>query len=149
MMKKFLKRILLIFVVVLLTNPQAALGAGNGSRNSKSNYDWTLVMDAIIEVESNGNRHAKNGDQVGAMQITPILVADCNDILKQRKSAKRFKLSDRLSVDKSKEMFLLIQSRYNPTNNVEKAIRLWNGGVNYSVKHTQRYYEKVMKALRK
>ena len=106
-------------------------------------------MDAIIEVESNGNRHAKNGDQVGAMQITPILVADCNDILKQRKSAKRFKLSDRLSVDKSKEMFLLIQSRYNPTNNVEKAIRLWNGGVNYNVKRTQRYYEKVMRALRK
>ena len=148
-MKKFLKRNLLILVVVLLANPQAALGAGGGSRNAKSNYDWTPVMDAIIEVESNGNRHAKNGDQVGAMQITPILVADCNDILKQRKSTKRFKLSDRLSVDKSKEMFLLIQSRYNPTNSVEKAIRLWNGGVNYSVKGTQRYYEKVLKALRK
>ncbi|MBQ9637424.1 MAG: lytic transglycosylase domain-containing protein [Prevotella sp.] len=148
-MKSYLERFLLSLLFILLANPQAALGAGSGSRNEKSNYDWTPVMDAIIEVESNGNRHAKNGDQVGAMQITPILVADCNDILKQRKSAKRFKLSDRLSVDKSKEMFLLIQSRYNPTNNVEKAIRLWNGGVNYNVKRTQRYYEKVMRALRK
>ncbi len=83
------------------------------------------------------------------MQITPILVADCNEILKQRKSTKRYQLSDRLDVKKSKEMFLLIQSWYNPKNNVEKAIRSWNGGVNYSVKHTQRYYEKVMKILRK
>ena len=105
-------------------------------------------MDAIIEVESNGNKHAKNGNQIGAMQITPILVADCNEILKQRKSAKRFKLSDRFSIAKSKEMFLLIQSWYNPKNNVERAIRLWNGGVNYSIKGTQRYYEKVLKAMK-
>lgn len=148
-MKKFLKRSLLILVVVLLTNPQAALGAGNGSRNTRSNYDWNPVMEAIIEVESNGNHRAKNGNQVGAMQITPILVEDCNEILKQRKSTKRYKLSDRFNVEKSKEMFLLIQSWYNPKNNVEKAIRSWNGGVNYSVKSTQRYYEKVMKALKK
>ena len=148
-MKKFLKRSLLILVVVLLANPQAALGAGNGSRNSRSNYDWNPVMEAIIEVESNGNHRAKNGNQVGAMQITPILVEDCNEILKQRKSTKRYKLSDRFNVEKSKEMFLLIQSWYNPKNNVEKAIRSWNGGVNYSVRSTQRYYEKVMKALKK
>ena len=148
-MKKFLKRSLLILVVVLLTNPQAALGAGNGSRNTRSNYDWNPVMEAIIEVESNGNHRAKNGNQVGAMQITPILVEDCNEILKQRKSTKRYKLSDRFNVEKSKEMFLLIQSWYNPKNNVEKAIRSWNGGVNYSVKSTQRYYEKVMRALKK
>jgi hypothetical protein len=46
-------------------------------------------------------------------------------------------------------MFLLIQSWYNPENNVEKAIRSWNGGVNYSVKRTQRYFEKVMNILQK
>ena len=46
-------------------------------------------------------------------------------------------------------MFLLIQSWYNPKNNVEKAIRSWNGGVNYKVRSTQRYYEKVMRALKK
>jgi hypothetical protein len=83
------------------------------------------------------------------MQITPILVEDCNAILKQRKSTKRFKLADRFNIQKSKEMFLLIQSWYNPENNVEKAIRSWNGGVNYSVKRTQRYFEKVMNILQK
>ena len=45
-------------------------------------------------------------------------------------------------------MFLLIQSYHNPANNVEKAIRSWNGGMNYSVRRTQRYFEKVMKAMR-
>ena len=139
----------LVALMILLANPHSALAAGNGSRTTAKNFDWTPVMEAIIEVESNGNHRAKNGNQVGAMQITPILVADCNEILKQRKSTKRYQLSDRLDVKKSKEMFLRIQSWYNPKNNVEKAIRSWNGGVNYSVKHTQRYYEKVMKILRK
>jgi len=82
------------------------------------------------------------------MQITPILVKECNNILKKRKSKKRFTMQDRFSVKKSKEMFLLIQSHFNPKNNVEKAIRSWNGGMNYSVKGTQRYYNKVMAKLR-
>lgn len=111
-------------------------------------FDWNPVMDAIIQVESNGKHNAKNGNQIGAMQITPILVAECNQILKRRKSAKRFKLSDRWNVAKSREMFLLIQSYHNPSNNVERAIRSWNGGLNYSVKHTQRYFEKVMKVMK-
>ncbi len=82
------------------------------------------------------------------MQITPILVLECNQILKKRKSKKRYRLSDRLSVAKSKEMFLLFQSAYNPKNSIERAIRSWNGGLNYSIKCTQRYFEKVMKAMK-
>ena len=115
----------------------------------KSGFDWDPVMDAIIQVESEGNPNAVSGNSVGVMQITPILVKDCNDILKQKKSNKRFTLKDRYSVAKSKEMFLLIQSHYNPANNVEKAIRLWNGGNNYSVRATNRYYKKVMRFLSK
>ena len=112
-------------------------------------FNWNPVMDAIIQVESEGNPNAVSGNSVGVMQITPILVKDCNDILKQKKSNKRFTLKDRYSVAKSKEMFLLIQSHYNPANNVEKAIRLWNGGNNYSVRATNRYYKKVMRFLSK
>ena len=112
-------------------------------------FNWNPVMDAIIQVESEGNPKAVSGNSVGVMQITPILVRDCNDILKKKKSNKRFTLNDRYSVEKSKEMFLLIQSHYNPANNVEKAIRLWNGGINYSVRATNRYYKKVMRHLSK
>ena len=114
----------------------------------KSGFDWGPVMDAIIQVESEGNPNAVSGKSVGVMQITPILVEDCNNILMKKKSKKRFALSDRYSVKKSKEMFLLIQSYYNPTNSIEKAIRSWNGGVHYSVRATNRYYRKVMDKLK-
>ena len=111
-------------------------------------FNWNPVMDAIIQVESEGNPKAVSGNSVGVMQITPILVKDCNDILKRRKSKKQYSLADRYSVAKSKEMFLLIQSHYNPANDIEKAIRLWNGGVNYSVRATNNYYKKVMRRMK-
>ena len=47
-------------------------------------------------------------------------------------------------MQKSREMFIIIQSYYNPSNNVERAIRMWQGGAHYKVKSTQRYFEKVM-----
>ena len=112
------------------------------------NFDWEPVMKAIVQVESEGNTRAVKGNSCGAMQITPILVADCNNILKKRNSKKRYTLRDRFSLEKAKEMFLLMQSQFNPLNDIEKAIRSWNGGNKYSVKRTQRYFEKVMKCLR-
>lgn len=118
----------------------------NGKKSSK--FDWNPVMDAIIQVESEGNPKAVSGNSCGAMQITPILVKECNEILKRRNSKKRYKLSDRFNVAKSKEMFVLFQSFYNQDNNVEQAIRSWNGGMNYSVRGTQRYFNKVMKLLK-
>ena len=111
-------------------------------------FNWNPVMDAIIQVESEGNPKAVSGNSVGAMQITPILVEDCNSILQKQKSKKRFTLADRYSVEKSKEMFLVIQKYYNPTNSIEKAIRSWNGGVHYSVRATNRYFKKVMNILK-
>ena len=84
----------------------------------------------------------------GAMQITPVMVRECNIILKRRKSKRRFMLSDRFSVAKSKEMFILFQSYHNPSNDIEKAIRSWNGGPRYSMRRTQSYYEKVKRAMK-
>lgn len=122
--------------------------SGLAKNSSKGGFDWNPVMDAIIQVESEGNPKAVSGASCGAMQITPILVRECNDILKKQGSSKRYTLKDRFSVEKSKEMFLLIQSYFNPDNNVEKAIRSWNGGNRYKVKSTNRYYRKVMAAMK-
>ncbi len=127
----------------------AATAGGNTSKSTKSSgVNWNPVMDAIIQVESEGNPKAVSGNSVGAMQITPILVKDCNEILKKQKSKKRYTMADRYSVAKSKEMFLLIQSHYNPENSIEKAIRSWNGGVKYSIRATNRYYKKVMAMMK-
>lgn len=133
---------------MFLTAIPAAVAAKDSAENGVS-YDWSRVINAIIEVESEGNAKAVSGNSCGAMQITPILVKECNLILRRRGSKRRYTLNDRFSIAKSKEMFLLIQQDSNPENNVEKAIRRWNGGPRYSVRHTQKYYNKVMKAMQR
>lgn len=145
-MRRTTKKAFLFFIVLKLT-PVAAMASGEASENDGA-FDWEPVMRAVIQVESEGNARAVSGNSVGAMQITPVLVEECNNILKSQNKRKRYKLADRFSVEKSKEMFRLIQSRHNPTNSVEKAIRSWNGGLRYSLRRTQRYYEKVMRHLK-
>ena len=86
-----------------------------------------------------------NGNCAGLLQITPGLVKQCNIWLKAKKSKKRYTLADRYNVKKSKEMFVMVQKNYNKSNNVEKAIRVWNGGPGYTLKGTNEYYMKVMK----
>ena len=144
-MKRLLKKVCLSLSVLTLMPLQA--GAANGNDNSEQ-FDWSPVMEAIILVESEGNPRAVCGNQVGAMQITPILVRECNNILRSRGISKQFTLADRYDVDKSKEMFLLIQSQYNKSNDVEKAIRTWNGGPRYSVRATDRYYQRVLRRMK-
>lgn len=138
MMRKAKKLILTCLMLILVLTASA---------QTNQRYDWSKIMNAIIQVESRGNAkaHNANGDCIGILQITPILVKQCNIWLKNQKSSKRYTLKDRYDVGKSKEIFIMIQEHYNPSHNVEKAIRLWNGGPNYSLKKTNGYYKKVMK----
>ena len=148
-MNDFFKKASLSLMALMMVSLSAWAG-GNATKSTKKlSFDWTPVMEAIIKVESEGNPKAVSGNSVGAMQITPILVKECNEILSKRKSKKRYTLADRYSVEKSKEMFLLIQSYFNPENNVEKAIRSWNGGRSYGIRATNRYYRKVMARMNK
>ncbi len=145
-MKNVVKNVCLSLTFMSLI-PMTANAASHGSKSSTS-FDWSPIIEAIIKVESEGNPRAISGNSVGAMQITPILVKECNNILKARKSEKRYSLDDRFSVEKSKEMFLLIQSQHNPTNDIEKAIRSWNGGPRYYKNSTNAYYNKVMRHIK-
>jgi hypothetical protein len=124
--------------------------SAQGAKDKSSTFDWNPVINAIIQVESEGNAKAidKSGKSCGIMQITPGHVRECNRILKLRKSKKRYEMNDRFSVSKSKEMFLLFQSFYNPKNSVEQAIRSWNGGMGYTKRGTQKYFEKVMSKMK-
>ena len=131
-------------MALMLVSITTLAGGKTTKSTTTSGFDSNPVMDAIILVESEGNPKAVSGNSVGVMQITPILVKECNNILEKQKSKKRYTMNDRFSVEKSKEMFLLIQKYFNPENNVEKAIRSWNGGVKYSVKATNKYYRKVL-----
>ena len=144
-----LKRIVFLCITILSLLPGLALATSNEDNTADNSVNWEPVMDAIIQVESGGNRFARSGKSVGAMQITPICVKEVNLYLKQLNIKKAYTLKDRFSVEKSKEIFLLIQKRHNPKNNVERAIRAWNGGLKYSKKGTQRYYEKVTRLMNK
>ena len=114
------------------------------SLSTVGSSNWDKVINAIISVESDGNTKAINGRCAGPMQISPICVKECNDILKKSGKTLRYKLDDRFSLSKSKEMFLLWQSKYNPERNIEKAIRSWNGGPYYTIRSTNIYYKKVL-----
>lgn len=98
-------------------------------------YDWELFTQALIWVESKGDSNAvgSNSD-VGVLQITPILVEDCNRILKYE----AFTLEDRPDSLKSVEMFNVIQDHYNPQRDYHWALKLWNSGAPLS------YHRKVM-----
>ena len=147
-MNQMMKKVSVSLMALMMATVTAP-AVTNAAKSAKtSGFNWNPVMDAIIQVESEGNPKAVSGNSVGAMQITPILVKDCNEILKKQKSKKQYTMADRYSVTKSKEMFLIIQKYYNPENNIEKAIRLWNGGIKYSVRATNRYYRKVMALLK-
>ena len=148
-MNDFFKKASLSLMALMMVSLSAWAGGNVKKSTKKLSFDWTPVMEAIIKVESEGNPKAVSGNSVGAMQITPVLVKECNNILSKRKSKKRYTLADRYSVEKSKEMFLLIQSYFNPENSVEKAIRSWNGGMNYGIKTTNSYYRKVIARMKK
>lgn len=140
---KRLAKLVFISMMFFMSMPTVMLAEGE-----ENDYDWTPVIDAIIQVESKGNPNARSGIYCGVLQISPVLVQECNNILKRRGSSKRYTLNDRFNVAKSKEMFVIIQSYYNPKHNVERAIRMWQGGCNFNVRSTQRYYERVMSYMR-
>ena len=97
--------------------------------------DWEIFTQALIWVESKGDSKAVGSkDDTGILQITPIILQDCNRILK----TERFTLEDRLDSLKSVAMFNVIQDYYNPQHDYHLALKIWNG------KATLSYHRKVM-----
>lgn len=102
---------------------------------NQENDDWEDFTKALIWVESKGDSKAVgSNNDVGVLQITPILLRDCNRILEME----IFKLEDRLDSLKSVEMFNIIQDHYNPQHDYHWALKLWNSGAPLS------YHRKVM-----
>lgn len=69
------------------------------------NVDWDAFIKALIWVESKGDSNAVgSSDDVGVLQVTPVLVQECNRILGNT----YYKLEDRRDSLKSVEMFNVI-----------------------------------------
>lgn len=141
-----MRLIKLLTFSLLVTLVTLNIKASNG--DNKSTFDWTPLITVISKLESGGNPKARNGQYIGILQISPGLVNVCNNILKGKGSSDRFTLNDRYSKEKSIQMFTLFMERYNPTNCIDKAIRMWKGGTRYSIKATQSYVNRVMRLLK-
>ena len=107
---------------------------------------WGAVINAIAMVESQGqpNVVSKNGLYVGYLQISEILVRECNRIV----GYKKYTYADRYDKQKSIDMFIDYQEYYNHEGNMELAIRLWNSGDLKCMTRkarTEGYYQRVMK----
>ena len=134
-MKKFITTCLLTLTVAF------SLSAATIDPEKK----WAAVISAIAQVESEGNPKvvSKCGRYVGYLQISKILVRQCNQIL----GKKVFTYDDRYDKQKSIEMFIVFQEYFNKEGNTEKAIRLWNSGDPKCMSRkspTEGYYRRVM-----
>ena len=106
-------------------------------KNDTINADsikWNNLINAIIDVESEGKSNAINmsSGATGVIQLMPIAIKDCNRIV----GKKKYKLNDRLSKERSIEIFNILQDHYNPEHNIHKAIKIQNpnGGHEYEKK---------------
>lgn len=154
-MRKFYLIVLILLSVSFCANSSNTVNNSNREKLTTTNVEknnMEKLIKAIIRVESNGNIAAvsSDGECVGILQIKKIVVDDCNEYLKMKGVDKKFTYNDRLSKEKSIEMFYLIQERYKnfkrfkSKSDIEHAIRLWNGGCNYSIDKTDLYFKKVM-----
>lgn len=84
---------------------------------------WDAFIEALIHVESKGDSTAVGlRNDVGVLQITPIMLEDANRILGEE----RYTLDDRTDRDKSIEIFNIIQNHYNPDHDMHYALKIWN-----------------------
>ena len=86
--------------------------------------DWNILQLAIIMKESRFNPDAvgKTNDY-GIFQITPIYVLEAN-----RLSHMEYTHDDAFSIEKSLEMFSIVQDYHNPARSIDCAITLHNPG---------------------
>ncbi len=136
-MKKLLALVLMVFTLTAAAKPATEMDLQK---------KWGAVIQAIAMVESEcqPNKVSRNGLYVGYLQISEILVRECNRIV----GYKKYTYADRYDKQKSIAMFIDFQEHYNPDGNMERAIRLWNSGDLKCMTRkasTEGYYQRVMK----
>lgn len=133
----------MIFITIFIV-----ISAVNGySKNTTQNESkWKNVITAIAYVESRYDSTivSKSGNHVGYLQISKIMIRDCNE----KAGYQKYTSKDRFSKIKSIQIFHEMQQYYNPTNNKEKAIRMWHGGTGYTIANTNDYFKRVLNRLK-
>jgi hypothetical protein len=119
----------------------------------ETNMDWSLLLFALIMVESGGHNEAigDNGRSLGCLQIQQCVIDDVN-----RLSGTKFVHKDALDRQKAIKICMIYLSQYSQV--YEKATgkkatfevlaRIWNGGpYGYKKASTIKYWLKVKEAM--
>ena len=120
--------------------------------SSKTQTDWELFVEAVIQVESSGNDSAYNEKEkaVGCLQIRPIMVREVNRVLRRNDIMFRYTMEDRWDREMSIEMFEIMAEQVECCEGLtqeeffEVVASKWNGGGRGHKKpSTEVYWERV------
>lgn len=90
---------------------------------------WDVFIEAVIWQESRGNANAigDNGRAVGVLQIHPIMVREANRIVVMGGGETgKYTYDDRYDVEKSIEIFKIVQDFHNKEHDFDRALQIWN-----------------------
>lgn len=86
--------------------------------------EWQVFIMALVEVECERNPKVKSSkNAIGPFQITKIYVDEVNNLYNTS-----FVLEDAWDLDKALTMFEMMNDHYNPTRDIDRAIKLHNPG---------------------
>ena len=100
--------------------------------------EWQMIQLAIIWTESKGNANAVgNAGDSGCLQLRECYINEVN-----RLYGTTYTIEDAFDIDKSLEMFSLMQAHYNPRKDIDTAIYFHNKSEAYR-REVLRNYELV------
>ena len=106
--------------------------------------DYTLL--SFMWYESRYNEKAENPvtKARGVLQILPVMVNEANRLRSLFGDSIRYTWQDAWTVDKSIEIWYLVQGYHNPEYDLQKACQIWFGrGIQYDGMTWREYYKDV------
>jgi len=110
--------------------PEKTIYANLGDSNDTEQFKKTIWIIGMTETRMGADKRClvekPVTKELGVLQVTPIVVRDCNRIL----GCNKFSLQDRSNLSKSIDMLRITTQYYYPTGTIEQHCRLWNRGAN-------------------
>ena len=105
--------------------------------------EWTILTMAIMKTESEFDPSRIGATQdVGIMQFTPVGVEEVNRILRLEGKEEEYNHLDAFDIEKTIEMFNIIQGYHNKEQNISKAIHQHNPG-GASIGYGKKVYDNI------
>lgn len=105
--------------------------------------EWTILTMAIMKTESEFDPSRIGATQdVGIMQFTPVGIEEVNRILRLEGKEEEYSHLDAFDIEKTIEMFNIIQGYHNKEQNISKAIHQHNPG-GASIGYGKKVYDNI------